>query len=182
MPALTLSLRLLALAAPLLLSLPGEARPVRGAPGGPASGAGVRPGAGWGAPGLGVTRAPAAGAGYWAARPWTTGWYGAQPLAWWGTAALATAAATSAAVVTAVNTAAASQSAWIVVPQTPLQLNYPSVLAVGATGVRFTYLANGISLAAVGDCSSGLLDGAPVPANRAGLLHAACVVAYGSGA
>jgi hypothetical protein len=85
-------------------------------------------------------------------------------------------------VVTAVNAAAAAQSPWVVVPQTALQLNYPSVMAVGVTGVRFTYLANGISLAALGDCSSGLLDGAPVPANRAGLLHAACVVAYSSGA
>lgn len=64
-----------------------------GAPGGPASGAGVRPGAGWGAPGAGLTR-PAGpvgvsrwtptwvAGGYWAARPWVWGWYRVNPAVW----------------------------------------------------------------------------------------------------
>lgn len=161
--------------------------------GGPASGAGVRPGAGWGAPGVGLTRAPAAaygaavyhpgwaGGGYWAARPWPYGWYGARPLAWWGTAAVVSSAATSAAVATAVDAAVAQQSVWIAVPQTALQLNYASVMAAGSSGVRFSYLSGGLSLSAAGDCSSGVLNGAPALGAMAQLLHAACQVAYGSG-
>lgn len=64
-----------------------------GGPGGPASGAGVRPGAGWGAPGPGLTRpagavgvsrwSPAwAGGAYWSARPWVWGWYRVNPVVW----------------------------------------------------------------------------------------------------
>lgn len=166
-----------------------EARPIRGGVGGPASGAGVRPGAGWGAPGVGLTRAPAAaygaavyhpgwaGGGYWGARPWTTGWYGAAPLAWWGTAAVVG----TAAVTSAVNAAAAQQTVWIVVPQTSLQLNYASVTAVGNGGVSFTYQSNGLSQAASGDCRGGLLNGVPAAGDGAQLLNAACQVAYGSG-
>ena len=157
--------------------------------GGPASGAGVRPGAGWGAPGVGLTRAPAAaygaavyhpgwaGGGYWAARPWTTGWYGAAPLAWWGTAAVVS----TAAVTSAVNAAATQQTVWIVVPQTSLQLNYASVTAVGNGGVTFTYQSNGLTQSASGDCRAGLLNGMQAAGDGAQLLNAACQVAYGSG-
>ncbi len=157
--------------------------------GGPASGAGVRPGAGWGAPGVGLTRAPGAayggavyhpgwvGGGYWAARPWPYGWYGAQPLAWWGAAAVASTATVSA----AVNAAAAQQTVWIVVPQTGLQLNYASVRAEGNSGVQFTYLVDGVSVSASGDCRSGQFNGAPAQGQAAQLLNAACQVAYSSG-
>ena len=157
--------------------------------GGPTSGAGVRPGAGWGAPGVGLTRAPAAAygaaayhpgwaaGGYWAARPWTTGWYGARPLAWWGAATLAS----TAALTSAVDAAAAQQTVWITVPQTALQLNYASVQAVGDGGVRFTYVAAGSSFSATGDCRNGLVNGTPAQGESAQLLHAACQVAYGAG-
>lgn len=157
--------------------------------GGPASGAGVRPGAGWGAPGVGLTRAPAAaygaavyhpgwaGGGYWAARPWTTGWYGTRPLGW-GVAGLATGAA----ITEAVNSAAAQQSTVFVVPQTSYQLNYASVLAAPPSAVRFSYGANGVLQTAQGDCQSGQLNGLPAGSVEAAqLLNAACVVAYGSG-
>mgnify|MGYP006274960459 CR=1 FL=1 len=64
-----------------------------GGAGGPASGAGLRPGAGWGAPGAGLTRpaGPAgvsrwnprwAGGAYWNARPWVWGWYRVNPAVW----------------------------------------------------------------------------------------------------
>lgn len=157
--------------------------------GGPASGAGVRPGAGWGAPGVGLTRAPGAAYGaavyhpawaasgsYWAARPWPHGWYGVSAPVWWGAAALAS----TAAVATAVNAAAAQQTPWIVVPQTTLQLNYASVVAAGTNAVRFTYLLNGISQNAMGDCVNGLLNGQPVAGDTAALLNAACTVAFGN--
>jgi hypothetical protein len=161
-----------------------------GGVGGPASGAGVRPGAGWGAPGVGLTRAPAAaygaavyhpgwaGGGYWAARPWPYGWYGARPLAWWGAAAVAT---STAAVTRAVDAATAAQTVWIAVPQTALQLNYASVQAVGDGGVRFSYLAAGGSYSASGDCRNGLVNGTAAQGDAAQLLHAACQVAYGAG-
>ena len=167
-----------------LTAAPGVAAPGLGAPG-----AGVRPGAGWGAPGVGLTRAPAAAygaavyhpgwaaGGYWAARPWTTGWYGVRPAYWWGTAAVVSTAAVTA----AVNAAVAQQTVWIVVPQTALQLNYASVQAVGASGVSFTYLAGGLSQSASGDCRSGLLNGMAAVGDAAQLLNAACQVAYGSG-
>ena len=177
------------LAVGALAATPLQARPIRGGVGGPASGAGVRPGAGWGAPGVGLTRAPAAAygaaayhpgwaaGGYWAARPWTTGWYGVRPLAWWGPAA----AVSTAAVVSAVDAAAAQQTVWITVPETVLQLNYASVQAVGDGGVRFTYLAGGASFSASGDCRNGLLNGTAAQGDSAQLLHAACQVAYGAG-
>jgi hypothetical protein len=160
-----------------------------GAPGLGAPGAGVRPGVGWGAPGVGLTRAPAAAygaavyhpgwaaGGYWAARPWTAGWYGVRPVAWWGTAAVVSTAAVTA----AVDAAVAQQTVWIVVPQTALQLNYASVRAVGAAGVTFTYLAGGLSQSASGDCRSGILNGIAASGDGAQLLNAACQVAYGSG-
>lgn len=160
-----------------------------GGVGGPASGAGVRPGAGWGAPGVGLTRAPAAAygaaayhpgwaaGGYWAARPWTTGWYGARPLGW-GVAGLATGAA----IAGAVNSAADQQSTVFVVPQTSYQLNYATVLAAPPSGVSFSYGANGLLQTAQGDCQSGQLNGLPASSVAAAqLLNAACVVAYGSG-
>jgi hypothetical protein len=138
---------------------------------------------------VGLTRAPGAAygaavyhpgwaaGGYWAARPWPTGWYGARPLAWWGAAA----AASTAAVTSAVDAAAAQQTVWITVPQTALQLNYASVQAVGDAGVRFTYRAAGASLSATGDCRNGVLNGSAAQGDRAQLLHAACQVAYGAG-
>ncbi len=160
-----------------------------GGVGGPYSGAGVRPGAGWGAPGPGLTRAPAAaygaavyhpawnGGGYWAARPWGYGWYGATPLAW----AAAAGVASTAAITAAVNASVATSSAVIVVPGTPYQLNYASVAGLPNSRVRFTYLNAGLALTATGDCQMGLVDGLAAIGVRAVLLDAACTVAYGPG-
>ena len=137
-----------------------------------------------------MTRAPAAAygaavyhpgwaaGGYWATRPWAYGWYGARPLAWWGTAAVVS----TAAVTSAVDAAVAAQTVWIAVPQTGLQLNYASVQAAGDSGVRFTYLAGGVSFSASGDCRNGLLNGMAVQGDNAQLLNVACQVAYGAGA
>ena len=127
-----------------------QARPrAGGGVGGPASGAGVRPGAGWGAPGAGMTRggagvrpgvgwgAPGAGLtrapgvsawnpgwarrGYWPSRTWATGWFRPYPAAWpwWRTSSVAWG-------VTGLATAAAADqpSTVIVVPQTSVQLDY----------------------------------------------------------
>ncbi len=162
--------------------------------GGPGSGAGVRPGAGLGAPGVGVRPGVGVGrpgpgvygggawhaswaqGGYWGARPWSYGWYGTAPLAW-GVAGMATAAA----VTSSVNAAAAEQSTVIVVPQTPYQLNYASVQALEPDAVTFTWTNGAQSETLSGNCRKGTLNGVPATAANAHLLNAACVVAYGDG-
>ncbi len=160
-----------------------------GGAGGPYSGAGVRPGVGWGAPGAGLTRAPAAAyggavyhpawnnGGYWAARPWGYGWYGATPAAWAVTAGVASTAAITA----AVNASAAASSTVIVVPSTSYQLNYATVVGLSNSQVRFSYLSGGLWLSATGDCQLGLLNGLAATGLNAQLLQAACSVAYGPG-
>jgi hypothetical protein len=160
-----------------------------GGVGGPYSGAGVRPGAGWGAPGPGLTRAPVAaygaaayhpawnGGGYWAARPWSYGWYGATPVVW----AAAAGVAGTAAITAAVNASAAASSVVIVVPGTAYQLNYAAVVGLPNSRVRFTYINAGLAVSATGDCQMGLLDGLAAIGVRAQLLNAACTVAYGPG-
>ncbi len=160
-----------------------------GGVGGPYSGAGVRPGAGWGAPGVGLTRAPGAAygaavyhpawnaGGYWAARPWSYGWYGATPVAW----AAAAGVASTAAITAAVNASVATSSAVIVVPGTPYQLNYASVVGLPNNRVSFTYINTGLALTASGDCLLGRVDGLAATGIRAQLLDAACTVAYGPG-
>ena len=125
--------------------------------------------------------------GYWTSRPWNAGWYRWAPTSWgwwggnamaWGLAGLATGAAITA----LVNNAAAAQSPLILVPQTPYQLNYGSVEAVGTSGVSFNYLVNGMALYGAANCQQGLLNG-QIPANgsQAQLLNAVCQVAYGNG-
>ncbi|MFN5193000.1 MAG: hypothetical protein ACK5E6_01045, partial [Cyanobacteriota bacterium] len=160
----------------------------------PGSGAGLQPGAGWGAPGAGLAPRPGVGApgrgvygggawhagwaygGYWGARPWAYGWYGTAPLAW-GVAGMATAAA----ITSSVNAAANQQSTVIVVPQTGYQLNYASVKAVEPDGVTFLWSAASGSQSAFGNCRQGTLNGTPATAANAHLLNAACMVAYGQG-
>jgi hypothetical protein len=100
--------------------------------------------------------------GYWAGRPWAYGWYSTAPAAW-GVAGLATAAA----ITSSVNAAAAEESTVIVVPQTRYQLNYASVVALEPDSVRFSW--------------NGAAGTQQATAANAQLLHAACVVAYGSG-
>jgi len=149
------------------------ARPMGGGGlGGPRSGAGVRPGAGWGAPGAGLTRATGASAwnpgwarrGYWSSRTWTTG------------------LATAAAITSAVDAAADQQSTVIVVPQTSLQLDYGSIQPLPPNGVQFAVAAPGMPYATVtSDCKQGLINGAPpTTADQAQLLNASCQIAYGS--
>ncbi len=188
---------ILLLLALLLVPPAASSRPVRGgAVGGPASGRGVRPGAGWGAPGAGVVRGPGVGTWnpawqggrYWQARPWTTGWYRVNPAGWgwwgaraatWGVSSLATAAVISAQVDAAVE----AHSTVIVVPQTTLQLDYASIQAMPPAGASFAYAtAGGTYGYAQADCNQGLLQGQPpATADQAQLLNAVCQIAYGSG-
>jgi len=131
--------------------------------------------AGWARPGWGY------------ARPWTTGWYGgwATPSwGWWaGTAALwgIGSLATAAVINNAVNTAIASDSTTIVVPESGYLLYYGSIQPSGIQGVTFVVSAGGVPYSLSADCYLGTLNGAiPADAGQAQLLNAACQVAFGS--
>ncbi len=159
-----------------------------------AAGAVVRPGVGLGAPGVGV-RPGAPGrwnrawvnGGYWAHRPWPTGWYRPYPTGWgwWGTRSVAwgvTSLATAATITSLVNASAAQQTTVIVVPETSLQLDYSTVQAVLPESASFLYAAPGGGYQrAVAECRQGLINGQPPSAAAmAQLLNAACQIAYGS--
>ena len=128
-----------------------------------------------------------AGGGYWNNRPWNAGWYrGAGAWGWWGASAAAwgmAGLATGAVIGGLVNAAANQQSPVFVVPNSPYQLNYGSVEAVGSYGVSFNYLVDGTQLMGAADCQQGLLNGQiPGSSSQAQLLNAVCQVAYGPGA
>jgi hypothetical protein len=121
------------------------------------------------------------------ARPWSYGWYGgwATP-AWgwwganaalWGVSSLASAAVINA----AVDSAVASSSTYIIVPQTSYQLLWGTVQPSGSQGVSFLVQVDGSTYSLSADCAAGSIDGvAPSSAAQAELLNAACQVAYGS--
>ena len=91
--------------------------------------------------------------------------------------------ATGAVIGDLVNAAANQQSPVFVVPNSPYQLNYGSVEAVGSYGVSFNYLVDGTQLMGAADCQQGLLNGQiPGSSSQAQLLNAVCQVAYGPGA
>lgn len=124
--------------------------------------------------------------GYWGSRPWGYGWYEWSPDTWnwwggnslgWGLAALATGEV----ITDLVNQASQQQSPVINVPDSPYQLNYGSVDAVGSSGADFSYGVSGSApVKGAVNCQAGLLDGqVPSTASQAQLLNAACQVAYG---
>jgi len=131
---------------------------------------------GWARPGWGY------------ARPWSYGWYGgwATPAwGWWGASAAlwgVSTLATAAVINAAVDTAVASNTTYIVVPQTNYQLLFGTVQPVGSQGVSFLVQADdGSTYNLSADCNAGTIDGvAPNSAAQAELLNAACQVAYGS--
>ena len=124
--------------------------------------------------------------GYWGSRPWGYGWYSWSPntWSWWGASAVGwglTALASEALISDLVNQASAQQSSTINVPDSPYQLNYGSVDAVGNSGADFSYGVSGSPpVKGAVNCQAGLLDGQiPSTAAKAQLLNAACQVAYG---
>lgn len=127
-------------------------------------------------------------AGWGVARPWgNVGWYGGwarPPWGWWGASAAAWGIGTlaSAAIInSAVNNAIYSQSSYIVVPDTDVQLLYGTVSPFGNSGVNFAATVNGTTLQMSADCQAGTLNNQqPSSADAAQLLNAACQVAYGN--
>ncbi len=118
-------------------------------------------------------------------RPWNNGWYGGSyynnwrwypgQAAAWGLAGMATFGTIN----SLVNSAQSSQVSYIEVPNSDYSLYYPSVTATGDV-VSFE-ADNGYDTARFNaNCRNGTLNGgAPLNANEAQLLNAACQVAFG---
>jgi hypothetical protein len=118
-------------------------------------------------------------------RPWNNGWYGGSyynnwgwypgQAAAWGLAGMATFGTIN----SLVNSAQSSQVSYIEVPNSDYTLYYPSVTATGDV-VSFEADNGYDTLRFNANCRNGTLNGgAPLNANEAQLLNAACQVAFG---
>ena len=118
-------------------------------------------------------------------RPWNNGWYGGSyynnwrwypgQAAAWGLAGMATFATIN----NLVNSAQSSQVSYINVPNSDYALYYPSVTATGDV-VSFEADNGYDTVRFNANCRNGTLNGgAPLNANEAQLLNAACQVAFG---
>ena len=118
-------------------------------------------------------------------RPWNNGWYGGSyynnwrwypgQAAAWGLAGMATFGTIN----RLVNSAQTSQVSYIEVPNSDYSLYYPSVTATGDV-VSFEADNGYDTVRFNANCRDGTLNGgAPLNANEAQLLNAACQVAFG---
>ena len=118
-------------------------------------------------------------------RPWNNGWYGGSyynnwgwypgQAAAWGLAGMATFGTIN----SLVNSAQSSQVSYIDVPNSDYTLFYPSVTATGDV-VSFEADNGYDTVRFNANCRDGTLNGgAPLNANEAQLLNAACQVAFG---
>ncbi len=118
-------------------------------------------------------------------RPWNNGWYGGSyynnwgwypgQAAAWGLAGMATFGTIN----SLVNSAQSSQVSYIDVPNSDYKLYYPSVTATGDV-VSFEADNGYETVRFNANCRDGTLNGgAPLNANEAQLLNAACQVAFG---
>ncbi len=118
-------------------------------------------------------------------RPWNNGWYGGSyynnwrwypgQAAAWGLAGMATFGTIN----SLVNSAQSSQVSYIEVPNSDYSLYYPSVTATGDV-VSFEADNGYDTVRFNANCRDGTLNGgAPLNANEAQLLNAACQVAFG---
>ena len=120
------------------------------------------------------------------ARPWNYGWYGGSrpSWGWWGASAAAwgvTTLATAAIINSAVDSAVATKTEYIVVPNTDYELYYGSVQPTNDDAVTFLVKADDGDYQINADCKAGTIDGqSPGNASEAELLNAACQVAFGS--
>ena len=118
-------------------------------------------------------------------RPWNNGWYGGSyynnwrwypgQAAAWGLAGMATFGTIN----SLVNSAQSSQVSYIEVPNSDYALYYPSVTATGDV-VSFEADNGYDTVRFNANCRNGTLNGgAPLNADEAQLLNAACQVAFG---
>jgi hypothetical protein len=130
--------------------------------------------------------------GWVAARPWRYGWYGGwRPAAvvypgwgWWAATAPAWGALTLSPTIViqqSVDSAVASNSRYIDVPNSEFRIYHASISPIGPEEIEFDFEIDGDSYRAKADCKSGLLnDETPAALEEAELMHTACTIAFSS--
>lgn len=126
------------------------------------------------------------GPSWYRSRPWSYGWYssGYNRWGWWNGSSVAwgiTSLASAAIIAAAINNALQQNQPTIAVSDSPYQLVFGSVNAVGSDEVTFTFLFGDTPYEARANCRAGTLNGRqPVNPEEAQLMNAACQVAFGS--
>jgi hypothetical protein len=130
--------------------------------------------------------------GWVVARPWRYGWYGGwRPAAvvypgwgWWAATAPAWGALTLSPTIViqqSVDSAVASDSRYIDVPNSEFRIYHASISPIGPEEIEFDFEIDGDSYRAKADCKNGLLnDETPSALDEAELMHAACTIAFSS--
>lgn len=120
-------------------------------------------------------------------RPWRYGWYNSgynSRWNWWNSSSTAwgiSSLAGAAIIGAAINNAIRDNRPTIEVNDSPYQLDYGSVIAVGTDNVSFSFLFANSSYEAEANCRQGNLNGRiPTNPEEARLMNAACQVAFGS--
>lgn len=118
------------------------------------------------------------------ARPWRYGWYngGYNRWSWWNSSSLIwgiTSLASAAIIGAAINDAIRQNQPTIAVKDSPYQLVYGSVRAIGSDEVVFSFLFGDTSYEARANCRAGTINGRqPMNPEEAQLMNAACQVAF----
>ena len=130
--------------------------------------------------------------GWVVARPWRYGWYGGwRPAAvvypgwgWWAATAPTWGAITLSPTIIiqqSVDSAVASNTRYIDVPNSDFRIYHASISPVGPDEIEFDFQIDGDSYRAKADCKNGLLnDETPSALDEAELMHGACTIAFSS--
>lgn len=124
------------------------------------------------------------GPSWYRSRPWRYGWYngGYNRWNWWNSSSVAwgiTSLASAAIIGAAINNALQQNQPTIAVNDSPYQLVFGSVDAVGSDEVVFTFLFGDASYEGRANCRAGTLNGRqPLNPEEAQLMNAACQVAF----
>ena len=130
--------------------------------------------------------------GWVAARPWRYGWYGGwRPAAvvypgwgWWAATAPTWGALTLSPTIViqqSVDSAVASNSRYIDVPNSEFRIYHASISPIGPEEIEFDFEIDGDTYRAKSDCKNGLLnDETPSALDEAELMHTACTIAFSS--
>jgi hypothetical protein len=124
------------------------------------------------------------GPSWYRSRPWRYGWYngGYNRWGWWNSSSVIwgiTSLASAAIIGAAINDALRQNQSTIAVTDSPYQLVFGSVNAVGSDEVTFTFLFGDTPYEARANCRAGTLNGRqPVNPEEAQLMNAACQVAF----
>jgi hypothetical protein len=130
--------------------------------------------------------------GWVAARPWRYGWYGGWRSSavvypgwgWWAASAPTWGALTLSPTIIiqqSVDSAVASNSRYMDVPNTDFRIFHASINPIGPEEIEFDFEIDGDTYRAKADCKNGLLnDETPSALDEAELMHTACTIAFSS--